>query len=94
MVLFYLTNASLEILTGITWWFVMKTSTGFYYLIYGKDKNNEIGRLKLDSSDQANKIEKLIKIQESNQIQIKKLTDSINILNDYIIKTSQTKPQP
>ena len=94
MVLFYLTNASLEILSGITWWFIMKTSSGFYYIIYGKNKDKELGRLKIDTLEQANRIDELIQIQKSNQIQIKKLTDSINVLNDYIINANQMKQQP
>ena len=40
MVFFYLTNISLEIIGGITWWVLYKTSSGIYYIVYGKNTKN------------------------------------------------------
>ena len=82
MVFFYLTNISLEIIGGITWWVLYKTSSGIYYIVYGKNTKN------IDYPDIHNKdmYEKLIKLQESNQLEIKKLTNEINIMNNYIQK--------
>tara|TARA_B100000524_G_scaffold341765_1_gene236161 strand:- start:571 stop:849 length:279 start_codon:yes stop_codon:yes gene_type:complete len=82
MVFFYLTNISLEIIGGITWWVLYKTSSGIYYIVYGKNTKN------IDYPDIHNNdmYEKLIKLQESNQLEIKKLTNEINIMNNYIQK--------
>lgn len=91
MVLFYLTTASLEILSGVAWWVIMKTTNGLYYVVYGNKKGNELGKIELSSKENNDQIEKLIKIQESNQLQINKLTESIEILNGYILESNQRK---
>ncbi len=83
MLLFYLTNASLDILYGCAWWVVKKTSSGIYYIFFGFKKNQVDGKIKL-TDKQDNSLEALIKLQESNQIEIKKLSEQINILNNYI----------
>lgn len=48
--LFYLTNAALDITLGVTWWVVTKTSYGIYngvsYLIYGNAEHNQQMELK------------------------------------------------
>jgi hypothetical protein len=53
MVLFYLTNASLDIALGVGWWVFKNTASGIYYtgkyIIYGSEepikKENDINEL-------------------------------------------------
>ena len=62
-------------------------------MVYGNKKGNELGKIELNSKENKDQIEKLIKIQESNQLQINKLTESIEILNGYILDSNQRKQQ-
>ena len=86
MVLFYLTNMTLDVALGVSWWIIYKTSAGIYYLIYGSNTNKIVKKQILSEEDIKNNssLDKLIKLQESNQLEIKKLTSQINILNDYV----------
>lgn len=70
--LFYLTNAALDITFGVTWWVVTKTSYGIYngvsYLIYGSPESTQEMELK-DLTQRIkslqHKLDKIIKIEES-----------------------------
>ena len=86
MSFFYLTNIALDVVFGATWWMVSKTSGGIYYLIYG---NNEGNKSKIKLSDKEvilNKeiLEKLLDKENTRQIELKKLTDKIEVLTSYI----------
>ena len=82
MVLLYLTTVTLDIVLGLTIWTITKTYNGVYYIIYGDQKKIEL------SEDEVNinktKLDELIEQNKSQQIEIKKLTDNVNILSDYI----------
>ena len=89
MVFFYLAYFTLEALFGVAWWTLVKTKTGVYYVIYGNtpDKNQIDGKIELsDKEINVNQdiLEKLIQTNETQQIEIKKLYDKIDILADYI----------
>uniref|UniRef100_A0A6C0JEN8 Uncharacterized protein n=1 Tax=viral metagenome TaxID=1070528 RepID=A0A6C0JEN8_9ZZZZ len=79
MVLFYLTNLTLDVITGAAWWTATKTYNGAYYLLYGSSENNK-------DTIEVNKetIEKLVKENENYQEQIKNLSDNVNTLSNYI----------
>lgn len=64
--LFYLTNATLDIVLGATWWVASKTTKGIYYLVFGDST----------TSTPLNEKEMLAKLLEETRIQreeIKKL---------------------
>ena len=72
MVLFYLTNASLDIAFGLGWWVLKKATTGIYYtgkyMIYGED-------------------DPLTKEKETNEImmiEFKKLKDELELIKNKI----------
>ena len=39
---FYLTNVTLDILWGVTWWVLKKTRKGVYYVLYSDEKKTPI----------------------------------------------------
>ena len=89
MVFFYLAYFTLEALFGVAWWTIVKTKNGVYYIIYGNtsDKNKIDGKIELtDKEINVNKdlLEKLIQTNETQQIEIKKLYEKIDVLSDYI----------
>ena len=89
MVFFYLAYFTLEALFGVAWWTIIKTKNGVYYIIYGKtpDKNQIDGKIQLsDKEINVNKelLEKLIQTNETQQVEIKKLYEKIDVLTDYI----------
>ena len=86
MSFFYLTNIALDVVFGATWWVVSKTTGGIYYLMYGNNKGQE-GKIRLtDKEVIVNKeiLEKLLDRENTRQIELKKLTDKIEILTNYI----------
>jgi hypothetical protein len=86
MSFFYITNIALDVVFGASWWVVSKTAGGIYYLVYGNDKG-EKGKLKLtDREVTVNKdiLEKLLDKENTRQIELKKLTDKIEVLTNYI----------
>ena len=86
MSFFYLTNIALDVVFGATWWVVRKTTGGLYYLMYG-DSNGNNGKIKLsDKEIIVNKeiLEKLLDRENTRQIELKKLTDKIEVLTNYI----------
>lgn len=89
MVFFYLAYFTLEALFGVAWWTIIKTKNGVYYVIYGNtpDKNKIDGKIELtDKEINVNKdlLEKLIQTNETQQVEIKKLYEKIDVLTDYI----------
>lgn len=86
MSFFYLTNIALDVVFGATWWVVSKTTGGIYYLMYGNNKGQE-GKIRLtDKEVIVNKeiLEQLLDRENTRQIELKKLTDKIEILTNYI----------
>tara|TARA_Y200000002_G_C22448215_1_gene565191 strand:+ start:298 stop:534 length:237 start_codon:yes stop_codon:yes gene_type:complete len=73
---------SLDILYGVSWWIIYKTSSGIYYIVYGHKKKNIDNNLMIENNNDC--LDKILKIQEDNQIEIKKLSNEITILNNYI----------
>ena len=66
-----------------------KNKNGVYYVIYGNtpDKNQIDGKIELtDKEINVNKdlLEKLIQTNETQQVEIKKLYEKIDVLTDYI----------
>ena len=89
MVFFYLAYFTLEALFGVAWWTIIKTKNGVYYVIYGNtpDKNKIDGKIELtDKEINVNKdlLEKLIQTNETQQVEIKKLYEKIDVLTYYI----------
>jgi hypothetical protein len=86
MSIFYLTNIALDIVFGTTCWVVTKTTKGIYYLVYGNN-DGQNKRIKLtDNEVMINKslLEKLLDRDNTRQIELKKLTNKIEILTNYI----------
>lgn len=82
MVLLYLTTVTLDIVLGLTIWTITKTYNGVYYIIYGDQKKIELSEDEVYINK--TKLDELIEQNKSQQIEIKKLTDNVNILSDYI----------
>lgn len=82
MVLLYLTTVTLDIVLGLTIWTITKTYNGVYYIIYGDQKKIELSKDEININK--TKLDELIEQNKTQQIEIKKLTDNINILSDYI----------
>lgn len=86
MSLFFLSNATLEIVAGVAWWTLHKTYNGIYYIIYGNDTE-----IKLDENEvHTELLETLIKKSETQQLEIKQLTTHINVLSDYIKNNAES----
>ena len=84
---FYLAYFTMEAVFGVAWWTIKKTSEGVYYILYGKSGNEIQGKIKLsDKEIEYNKevIQVIIKNNQTQQIEIKKLNEKIDILNNYI----------
>ena len=85
MALFMLTNGVLEVVLGATWWSLKKTYNGIYYVIYGdEDDPNTIELSQEDVEQNKQLLNQLLKQTEHQQLEIKKLTDHISILTDYM----------
>lgn len=86
MVLFYFTNAALEISFGAAWWLTSKTTTGLYnginYLIYGSNELTE---------EQIKEI-RIIEFDDENEdkIDYKNLIEEIKSLKDQISDLKKT----
>ena len=87
----YLTTITLDILLGVTIWTVSKTYNGVYYIIYGSDKKLELS----DEETKNNKetLDKLLEENKSQQIEIKKLSDNVNMLSNYIKDIKNVKSE-
>ena len=86
MVLFYFTNAALEISFGAAWWVASKTTTGLYnginYLIYGSNELTE---------EQIKEI-RIIEFDDENEdkIDYKNLIEEIKSLKNQISDLKKT----
>ena len=72
-----------DIVLGAAIWSIKCTYDGLYYLCFKSDKNENKIEINKDILD------KLIDKSESQEIEIKKLSDNINILTDYIKNNNQ-----
>lgn len=72
-----------DIVFGTAFWGLKKTCSGMYYLVLGDNTSDQIDEKKLliELSNKTN----------SQQEEIKKLSEKINILTDYIEKNSNKK---
>ena len=71
-----------DIVFGTAFWGLKKTCSGMYYLLLGNNTSNQVDEKKiLELTNKAN----------SQQEEINKLNEKINILTDYIEKNSNKK---
>lgn len=89
MVFFYLAYFTLEALFGVAWWTLIKTKNGVYYIVYGNtpDKEKVDGKIQLSDKEisaNSNILEKLLEKNETQQLEIKKLNEKIEVLTDYL----------
>ena len=84
MSFFYITNISLDILWGITWWIFKKTQNGVYTILYfNKEPLHKI-------KDCEHKILKeLLEENIKQQEQITILNEKIEVINDYFKKNKK-----
>ena len=81
MSFFYITNISLDIIWGVTWWILKKTRNGVYTILYYKKE--PVYKIK------NNKDKILIELLEENKQQKQQiilLSEKIEIINDYFKK--------
>ena len=67
-----------DIIIGAAIWTLKRTCDGVYYLCFNSD--NEDGKIELNKE----LLDKLVNKSESQELEIKKLSENINILTDYI----------
>ena len=77
------TAARPDIVLGAAIWSIKCTCDGIFYLFFKSNKNENKIEINKDILD------KLIDKSESQEIEIKKLSDNINILTDYIKNNNQ-----
>ena len=86
MVLFYATNAILEVSAGVAWWLTTKTASGLYngisYMIYG---NTEL------TDEQKKEIMVIDFEDEDNKEQMNQLLNEIKSLRNEIIDLKKNK---
>ena len=73
MIFFFLTNITLDIFWGVTYWIVKKTKNGVEYILYPNSQK----KIK-DNSEQL-----LLEIQKQN-IEIARLSNKIEAIDGYI----------
>ena len=83
---FYLTNVTLDILWGVTWWVLKKTRKGVYYVLYSDEKKHLYIK-----HTQKKLLEDLKQQNEKQSEQIAILTNKIEIINDYITQYNSIK---
>tara|TARA_B100001093_G_scaffold517230_1_gene598179 strand:- start:630 stop:905 length:276 start_codon:yes stop_codon:yes gene_type:complete len=87
MIFFYLTTYTLDILSGVAWWVVKKSISGVYYIAYGyknSDQEHQIILTDKEISNNKKLLNNLLINNKNQQIEIKKLTEKIELLNNYI----------
>ena len=77
MALFYITNMTLDIIWGVTWWMLKKTRNGVNRFIYPK---------KITMISEKTRIATLEEKNKKQEMQINCLTDKIEIINNYLLK--------
>lgn len=78
MVLFYLTTMSLDLLWGLSYWIVGKTTNGIYRLVFKK-------------KDIDDKLDQLIAEKDIDRMEIARLNKKIEFLTDYLVKIEKDK---
>jgi hypothetical protein len=93
--IFYLTNVTLDIIWGTTWWIVKKTTGGIYYLVYGRSREDphkkyiRLNTIELEKNkDILDSVSNEIALQKE---EIRRLSDNIIVLTDYIKKIEKDK---
>jgi hypothetical protein len=85
MAVFFLTNSVLDVVWGATWWTMKKTYNGLYYVIYGDpDEPTTIEISPEDVTQNKELLDKLLEKTAQQESEIKKLTDNIEILTNYM----------
>ena len=88
--LFYLTNAFLDVVWGSAFWVLRKTTSGAYYLVYGDgtatidDKEYETIILTKENIENDEQLKQLLQKTEKQEEQIKELTENIKELTKLI----------
>ena len=87
MIFFYLTTYALDILSGVAWWVLKKSVSGVYYIAYGYKNSTQEHQIILTDKEISNNqdlIKGLLITNKIQQIEIKKLSEKIELLNNYI----------
>ena len=87
MIFFYLTTYTLDILSGVAWWVLKKSAAGVYYIVYGYKNSDQEHQIILTDKEIVNNqkiLENLLIDNKNQQIEIKKLTQKIEFLNNYL----------
>ncbi len=86
--IFYITNITLDIIWGATWWVVKKTGNGIYYLVYGyskEDPNKKYIRLNtIELEKNKDLLDNVTNEMAIQREEIRRLNDNIIVLTDYI----------
>uniref|UniRef100_A0A6C0B416 Uncharacterized protein n=1 Tax=viral metagenome TaxID=1070528 RepID=A0A6C0B416_9ZZZZ len=77
MSLFYITNMTLDIVWGVTWWVLKKTRNGVNKFVYPK---------KITMVSEKTRIATLEEKNKQQEMQITFLTNKIEIINNYLLK--------
>ena len=77
MSLFYITNMTLDIVWGVTWWVLKKTRNGVNKFVYRK---------KITMVSEKTRIATLEEKNKQQEMQITFLTNKIEIINNYLLK--------
>ena len=77
MSLFYITNMTLDIVWGVTWWVLKKTRNGVNKFVYPK---------KITMVSEKTRIATLEEKNKQQEMQITFLTNKIEIINNYVLK--------
>jgi len=90
MAIFLLTNSVLDVIWGATWWTMKKTYNGIHYVIYGDpEEPNKIVISEEEVTQNKELLDKLLEKTEKQESEIKKLTDNIEILTNYMKKNHE-----
>ena len=81
MAFFYITNISLDIVWGVTWWILKKTRNGVYTILYFNQK--PVNKIR-DSEYKI--LKELLEENKNQKEQIILLNEKFEIINDYLKK--------
>lgn len=86
--IFYLTNVTLDVVMGATWWVVSKTASGLYYLAYGRKLLEKTPKEQLDT--QQVMLTQLIEQSKLQKEEILRLHEDIRVMTDYFKQLEKT----
>ena len=93
--IFYITNVTLDIIWGATWWVIKKTGNGIYYLVYGygkEDPNKKYIRLNtIELEKNKDLLDNVTNEMAIQREEIRRLNDNIIVLTDYIKQLENKK---